>query len=315
MMTTILGIDVSKSYLDCFDSISMRSKRFPNTLKGIEDLIKFYKALDLQQAIIEATSIYHRSVHRQLEAANFIVRLVNPYKARCFAKSAGFLAKTDKVDAKMLCQYGEKVECQATSYPSRQQEELESLLHYKKALEDELIRQINQQEYAHCSSVVQGILEQRIGQLKQDIKSLNNYIEQLIETHEVFRQKKECLQTVPGIAAKTIASLLCYLPELGSLNRKQIASLAGLAPYTCESGQLRGKSIIKGGRPNVRKALYMPILVCISINPLISPFYKRLRSQGKVAKVALTACMRKLLTILNSMLKNLQPWDPKSIDI
>ncbi len=169
-MTTILGIDVSKSYLDCFDSISMRSKRFPNTLKGIEELIKFYKALDLQQAIIEATSIYHRSVHRQLEAANFIVRLVTPYKARCFAKSAGFLAKTDKVDAKMLCQYGEKVECQATSYPSRQQEELESLLHYKKALEDELIRQINQQEYAHCSSIVQGILEQRIGQLKQDIK-------------------------------------------------------------------------------------------------------------------------------------------------
>ncbi|WP_052046343.1 IS110 family transposase [Candidatus Paracaedibacter symbiosus] len=151
--------------------------------------------------------------------------------------------------------------------------------------------------------------------MKHDIKSLNKHIEELIQSHEKFRQKKECLETVPGIANKTVASLLCYLPELGSLNRKQIASLADLAPYACKSGQLRGKAIIKGGRSSVRKALYMPILVCISFNPLIHHFYERLRKQGKAAKVALTACMRKLLTILNAMLKTLQPWNPKLLDI
>lgn len=314
-MTATLGIDVSKNHLDCFDSMTTRSKRFPNTLKGIEDLISFYRDLKLAQAIIEATSIYHRLVHKKLEEASFIVCLVNPFKARCFAKSAGFLAKTDKVDAKMLCQYGQKIECQPTPYPSNQQEELESLLHYKKTLEDELYRQLNQQEYQHFSTFVRVILNQRIEQLKSDIKSLNKHIEALIQTHEKFCQKKECLETVPGIAHKTIASLLCYLPELGTLNRKQIASLAGLAPYACESGQLRGKAIIKGGRPNVRKALYMPILVCITFNPLIRQFYGRLRKQGKASKVALTACMRKLLTILNSMLKTLQPWNPKLLDI
>lgn len=314
-MAAILGIDVSKAYLDCFDSLSMRSKRFPNTPKGVQELVTFYESRNIKEAIIEATSIYHRLVHKNLEETKVSVRLVNPYKARCFAKSAGFLAKTDKVDAKMLCHYGEKVECQLTPYPSSQQEELESLLHYKKALEEELHRQINQQEYAHCSWHVQEILKRRIDQLKKDIKILNNLIGELIKTHETFRQKRECLETVPGIADKTIACLLCYLPELGSLNRKQIASLAGLAPYACDSGQLRGKAMIKGGRPSVRSALYMPILVCISVNPLIRQFYQRLRGQGKAAKVALTACMRKLLTILNSMVKHLQPWNPKYIDI
>ena len=163
-MAVTLGIDVSKNYLDCFDSVTTRFKRFPNTLKGIESLISFYKDLNLTQAIIEATSIYHRFVHKKLEAANLIVCLVNPFKARCFAKSAGFLAKTDKVDAKMLCQYGEKIECQPTAYPSSQQEELESLLHYKKTLENELHRQLNQREYQHSSPIVQVILNQRIEQ-------------------------------------------------------------------------------------------------------------------------------------------------------
>lgn len=134
----------------------------------------------------------------------------------------------------------------------------------------------------------------------------------LIISDDDFRKKKDTLESVPGIGMGTIATLLCYLPELGQANRKQIAALVGVAPMVCDSGQFRGRAMIKGGRGHVRKALYMPILACIRFNPILITFYQRLRSQGKPAKVALVACMRKLLTILNLMLKNNQPWKEKN---
>lgn len=310
-MNAILGIDVSKNYLDCYDSITKKYQRFAYTPQGIKSLIDSYHIFQGIKVIMESTGFYQRKIHKALAEAGFLVSIVNPYKARCFAKSAGFLAKTDKVDSKMLCHYGDKVSTQPTSYPPQEQEELESLIQYKETLEEELQRQKNQLEYGHVSKLVQNIINQRIIQLKGDIKNLKKRIKELIASQDNLRIKKEHLETVPGIGEQTIASLLCHLPELGTLNRKQIASLVGVAPFACESGQLRGKAIIRGGRKKVRKALYMPTLVAIRFNPDLACFYKRLRTQGKAAKVALTACMRKLLTILNVMLKTNQPWHSK----
>lgn len=157
------------------------------------------------------------------------------------------------------------------------------------------------------------MLNQRITDLKEDIKLLSKAIKHLIQSQEGFYRKKECMETVPGIADKTISSLLCYLPELGTLNCKQIAALAGLAPFTCDSGQMRGKAIIKGGREIVRKVLYMPTLLSIRLNPALAVFYKHLRCQGKPAKVAITTCMRKLLTLLNVLLITNQTWRSKIV--
>jgi transposase len=312
-MTNILGIDVSKNYLDCYDSQTHKHKQFDYNPQGIQDLMSFYKPFEISKVIIEATGAYERLAHKTLEKSGFLVCIVNPYKARCFAKSAGFLAKTDKVDSKMLCAYGEKIDVKTTSYPSKVQEELEDLVHYRTTLEQELQKQRNQLEFSHISECVQTMVNQRINGLKKDIKFLCKSIKELIQSQENFCQKKECMETVPGIADKTISSLLCYLPELGSLNRKQIAALVGVAPFTCDSGQLRGKAIIKGGRGIVRKALYMPTLVAIRLNPTLAAFYQHLRRQGKPAKVALTACMRKLLTLLNVLLKTNQPWRSKIV--
>ena len=311
-MIITLGIDVSKQKLDVFDSKEQKHRLFSNNLAGIEKIIQSYQSVEPIQAIIESTGVYQCLVHKMLAQAGFNVCLVNPFKSRCFAKSAGFLAKTDKVDAKMLMVYGQTLNLRITSYPSSNQEELENLVSYKNVLEEERKRQRNHLEKDHASCFIRTMITDHIKKIEQDIKNIQRKIEQLINSDHDFRHKKDMLESVPGVGMRTIATLLCYLPELGQANRKQIAALVGVAPMLCDSGQFRGRAMIKGGRSHVRKALYMPILTCIRSNPILMSFYKHLRNQGKPAKVALVACMRKLLTILNLMIKNNQPWREKN---
>jgi transposase len=306
-----VGIDVSKHNLDVFDNHFQKHNKFSNTLEGIAELIKKYNSLDCKQVIIESTGIYQRLLHQKLEEAGFKVCIVNPYKARCFAKSAGFLVKTDKVDSKMLCAYGEKVDCRSTSYPPVLRQELESLVQYKNALQEGIKRQINQQEYGHVSELVQTLIKEKIAYSKEQIRQIEKRIKELLEEDD-FKNKKKCLGSVPGVGFGTIAALLCYLPELGTVNRKNIAALVGVAPLACESGTFKGKSSIRGGRATLRKTLYMPVLTCIRINPPLRTFYQRLRQKGKAAKVALTAVMRKLLLILNVMIKTNSSWTQKN---
>ncbi len=312
MTILTLGIDVSKQNLDVFDSVSQRHHKVPNTLKGLQQLIELYVDLQDKHAIIESTGIYQRLAHQHLEKAGFKVCIVNPYKTRCFAKSAGFLAKTDKVDAKMLCVYGQKVDCRVTPYASVSQQELESLVHYKEILQQQLQGLINQQEYGHVSSLVQTLIDKQIEELEGRLKQLENHISTLLDEDDDFKSKKEKLETVPGVGKGTISMLLCYLPELGTINRKQLAALVGVAPLVCESGAMRGKAMIKGGRANIRKALYMPVLSCIRCNPPLMDFYQRLRQNGKPAKVALVAVMRKLIITLNVMIKTNSTWRQKN---
>jgi transposase len=211
----ILGIDVSKQKLDVYDSKEQKHRLFPNTQAGIENIIQTYKNLDSIKVIIESTGIYQRLVHKILAQAGFNVCLVNPFKSRCFAKSAGFLAKTDKVDAQMLMAYGERIDIRTTSYPSPNQEELESLVSYKNVLEEEKKRQRNQLEQNHASCFIRSMMIERFKKLEQDIKDIQKQIELLINSDDSFCHKKNILESVPGIGIGTIATLLCYLPELG----------------------------------------------------------------------------------------------------
>jgi transposase len=312
MPTLTLGIDVAKQNLDVFDAHFQNHQRFANTLEGIEEVIKKYASFEGKQVIIESTGVYQRLAHQKLEQAGFTVCVVNPYKTRCFAKSAGFLAKTDKVDSKMLCVYGQKLQCRPTPYPRTSLQELESLVRYKETLQEERKRQTNQQEYDHASKLVKTLIKDKIKELNQQIKQIEKRIQELLEEDDDFKNKKEQLQKVPGIGLGTIAALLCYLSELGTANRKDIASLVGVAPMAVESGTMRGRAMIKGGRANLRKALYMPILTCIRFNPPLKAFYQRLIQKGKPAKVALIAVMRKLILILNAMIKTKSPWRQKN---
>jgi transposase len=306
-MTNILGIDISKQYLDMYDLEKKKHLVFPNTSQGIEEIISLYQGQPLQ-VILESTGVYQRLAHQLLERAGFKVCVVNPYKSRCFAKGAGYLAKTDKVDAKMLAHYGKTMDLKPTPYPSPGQEKLESLVSYKDHLVTERGRTLNYLEQSPSSDHVQDLVHTRLKQLDQEIKSIQHKIEELIESNETFRHKRDILITVPGISGTTIAILLAHLKPLGQANRQQIAALVGLAPMTCESGAYRGRAMIRGGKKAVRKALYMPILSALRCNQIIRALYNRLKDAGKPSKVALVAAMRKLLIILNTMIKNNQPW-------
>jgi transposase len=312
MTTLTLGIDVSKQNLDVFDSHFQKHQRLKNTGEDMDQLINLYASFQDKQAIIESTGVYQRLIHQKLEEAGFRVCIVNPYKTRCFAKSAGFLAKTDKVDSKMLCVYGQKVDCRVTPYASSAQQELESLVHYKQILKDELIRLRNQQEVGHASPLVQTLIEQQTKEFQSHLAQIEKQIETVLETDDNFRHQCEKLETVPGVGKGTIATLLCSLPELGTINRKQLAALVGVAPLAVESGTLRGKAMIKGGRAHLRKALYMPVLSCIRCNQPLKMFYDRLRQKGKPPKVALIAVMRKLILTLNVIIKTNSSWKQKN---
>jgi transposase len=315
-MNITIGIDVSKHKLDLFDSYYKKHRIYENSDEGINKIIQIYQKFDNRKVIIESTGTYQKSLHNLLDENNFQVFIVNPYKTRCFAKSAGFLTKTDKVDAKMLCNFGEKIDDMVpTPYPSKIQEELVNLTTYKDNLSKELQRNINYKEQNYLSTIVVETIEKHIKFLEENITKIQTKIDEIINSNDDLFNKKEIMESVPGVGKGTSTALLCYLPELGSINREKISALVGLVPWLCDSGQYRGKAMIKGGRANVRKAIYMPILSCIRCNSTLRNFYKILREKGKPAKVALVACMRKLIIILNVMVKNNTTWREKMFDI
>ncbi len=308
----VIGIDVSKHTLDVYDSAQKKHLSFTNTLDGMQTLISSYTEYKNIKVIMESTGIYQRLAHTILETAGYQVHIVNPLKTRNFAKSAGFLAKTDKIDARMLCMFGQKFDLQVTPSRSKDHKQLESLMGYRNALQKEIQRHKNHLEYQHCSEFVCKLMDERMNQLKIDIKALDQKIKEIIMESDDLRTIFEILTSVPGIGSQAAALLLCELPELGHINRKQIAAICGVAPFTCQSGLFRGRSMIHGGRKILRNGLFMPILTARSHNPVIKRFYEHLKAQGKPTKVALIACMRKLLGVLNYLVKTKQSWKPNT---
>lgn len=306
-----VGIDVSKDSLD----VAVLGKRsivqFANTKQGIAKLIRYMKPLSAKLIVVEATGGYEQALVLALFAAGMPVALVSPQRVRQYAKAKGLLAKTDKLDAQILADFGKNIQPRLFVAKSEERSKLSALVERRKQLNDMLQAEKNR---LRTSSVeVKNSLKRIIACLKVEMKELEKEIFQFMKTHEEFGEQEKLLRSAKSIGAVTAATLLADLPELGTLDRKQIAALVGVAPMNKDSGKKRGYRKTQGGRPDVRRALYMATLTGIRYNPILKPQYNLLVKRGKEKKVAITACMRKLLTILNAMMRDQQPFRCASI--
>lgn len=305
---TNVGIDVSKDWLDIVAIPSGETWRVQNTEEPMDVLVEKLEELRPERIIIEATGGYERLVTAKLYLAKLPVCRVNPKRVRYFARSVGQLAKTDKLDAKVLARFGELVKPALTQLPSEQEELLSALLGRREQLLVMLVAEKNRLGTAPAK--VKPSLNEHITWLKKQLKGLDKEIDSFIQDTPDLQEKDRLLQEVEGIGKRTSAKLMADVPELGSCDRKQIAALIGTAPYNHDSGYKKGQRCISGGRPDVRSIVYMATLAATRCNPVIQVFYQRLLKAGKKKKVAIVACMRKLLTILNAILRDHIHWNP-----
>ena len=306
--STNIGIDVSKDWLDIVVLPNGETWRTENTAEKIGVLIKRLEKLNPERIVIEATGGYERLVTSMLYVAQLPVCRVNPRRVRYYARSVGQLAKTDKLDAKVLARFGEAVKPAFTKLPTEQEELLSALLTRREQLLAILVAERNRMGTAPTQ--IRPSLNEHITWLKRQLKELDQEIASFINNTPELKEKDELLQEVEGVGKKTSAKLIADVPELGACDRKQIAALVGTAPYNQDSGNKKGQRSISGGRPDVRSVLYMSTLTATRFNPVIKEFYQRLLKAGKKKKVALVACMRKLLTILNAILRDRKHWNP-----
>lgn len=302
---TFIGIDVSKDTLDVVCIPNKVHKQFKNTPAGHKALIKWLPQSPVR-IILEATGAYHRELTLKLEEAQLPVVVANPRQTKYYAKAIGKLAKTDTIDALTLALYGQQVMPKLRPPKNKQTRELEDLIRRRSQLVEMSVMEKNRSH--QVSDKINASVQTHINYLKSQIKELELLIKQHIKQFDDLSQIYALLKDIPGIGDVCATTLIASLPELGHVNRKQIATLVGVAPLNCDSGQYSGKRFIWGGRTAVRNALYMATIAAIRANTLIKPFYNKLIQAGKPTKVALTACMRKLLMLMNSMLKYQKTW-------
>ena len=306
-----VGIDVSKATLDVHLEPSGRHWSSVNTGAGIAELLDQLRTLDISLVVLEATGGMERAVTQALAQTGIAVVVVNPRQVRDFAKAIGKLAKTDRIDAKVLARYGQAVRPPVRSLASQAARELQELVTRRQQLVEMISAERNRRGSCHSSSA-RAQIDRHIEWLNEEVKQLDEQIQAQLNQSQQWQQQQQILQSVPGVGKVTASTLIALLPELGQLSRQQIAALVGVAPINCDSGKMRGKRFVMGGRAAVRSALFMAALVATRFNPVIAAFYHRLLERGKARKVALVACMRKLLVMLNSMLKHNLFWNPTS---
>ena len=303
-----VGIDVSAKQLDVAILPTEEARQYSNDPEGIASIVDKLLPLEPSGVVLEATGGFETLLAGELELAGLPVSLINPRQVRSFAQATGQLAKTDSIDAQVLAQFAEAIKPPVRPLPDEQTRELRALVDRRRQLLEMLTSERNRLRPA--SRRVCPLVEEHIQWLKQQIEDLDKDITGLIRSSPLWRAQEDLLRSVPGVGPVLSSILLTHLPELGSLNRGQVAALVGVAPMNRDSGAFRGKRSVSGGRTAIRSALYMAALTATRYNPVIKPFYQRLRAAGKPAKVALTACMRKLIIILNSLLKRRSPWGP-----
>lgn len=307
-----VGIDVSKARLDLALRSTGSVRGFDNDAAGHLELVKFLRSAAPARVVVEATGGYERGVVAAMAAAGLPVIVLNPRRAREFARAAGVLAKTDTLDAKVLALYAETLKPPPRVLPSEQQRALEDLVARRAQLVGMLTQEKNRLGQATSPRIrksIGAIMEA----IQEQIDDAENDIAKEIEDSPVWKDAAERMDSVPGVGFKTACVLLANLPELGTLSRQRIAALAGLAPVNRDSGKMRGKRSIAGGRADVRTALYMAALSAVRHNPSIKKFYQRLLKVGKPKKLALTAAAHKLLTILNAILREKCTWKKPAI--
>ena len=303
---TYVGIDVSKDRLDVAVLGEKQEKQVCNSQAGIKELVQRMQELQPELIVVEATGGYQRAVVEALFLAGLAVAVVNPARVRQFARACGLLAKTDKLDAQVLAVFGQRVQPKLYEGKSEAEKQLSALLVRRKQLEEML--KAEQKRLRTISPSLRGSVERMIAILKEEKKRLEEQIRELMNEQKAWQEQREILTSAPGVGMVTTATLLADLPELGKMDRKKIAALVGVAPMNFDSGKKRGYRKTKGGRTDVRSVLYMSTLVATRYNPVIQAQYQHLLKRGKEKKVALTACMRKFLTILNAMLRDHQPF-------
>src|SRR5262245_53737773 len=304
----MVGIDVAKRQLEVGVRPTGERWALRNEGAAIEGLVRRLQELAPTLIVLEATGGLELPVVGALAAAGLPVVVVNPRQVREFARALGRRAKTDRLDAQVLAHFGEAVRPTPRPVPDAQTQELSGLLARRHQLVEMLTAEENRLPMARPR--VQEQIHEHVTWLRQQLAGLDSELRAVVRHSPVWREHDELLRSVPGVGPVLATTLLAELPELGRLNRKQIAALVGVAPFNHESGEWRGKRAIAGGRAAVRAVLYMAALVGTRHNPVLKAFYERLVAAGKPKKVCLTACMRKLLTILNAILKEQRAWAP-----
>jgi transposase len=296
-----LGIDVSKHQLDVHLQPDNTAWTVANTDPGVRQLAEQIAALKPDRIVVESTGGYERPILYRLLGAQLPVAMVNPRPVRDFAKAMGLLAKTDRIDAKVLALFARHVPTRLTVAASEHHKALKQLVTRRVQLVEQVVIQRNQREHVDLP-IVRESIDRTITHLQTEIAAIESMIQQIIDQDDDLKQRDAKLQSVKGVGATTSRVLVTELPELGQVGRRQIAALVGVAPYNDDSGRHQGQRHIRGGRATVRRALYMATLVATRYNPVIRDHYHHLQQQGKPKKVALVACMRKLLIRLNTLM-------------
>ncbi len=306
MQKDYIGVDVSKDTLDVATYTGNKKWHFSNNDAGISQLIQALKETELALVVMEATGGYETQLAYALNKAGIPCAVVNPREARDFAKATKKLAKTDSIDACVLAHFAAVIKPEPRPLSDEQTQELEAILARRRQVIEMLTAEKNRRHTARKS--VKDAITAHIAYLQKELEHIDSTLKGRIEESPIQKEKYELLKSIPGVGPNVAATLIIELPELSHLPSKPIATLVGVAPLNCDSGSRRGRRSTWGGRPQVRSALYMAALVAARFNPVISEFYARLIAAGKAKKVALVACMHKLLIIMNAMLKHHTPW-------
>jgi transposase len=304
----VAGIDVSKGQLDVALLPGAERLRCANDSAGIGDLVKRLKASAVELVVMEATGGYETAVATAIAGAALRLAVVNPRQVRDFARATGRLAKTDRIDAEVIAAFGQAVAPQITALPDEDTRELGALLTRRAQLIGMRTQETNR--FALTQGAMRKQIKTHIAWLDRAIGALDTDLSAKLRNSPAWRTRDDLLQSLKGIGPITSGTLMSALPELGGLDRRAIAALVGLAPFNRDSGTLRGRRTIWGGRGRVRHVLYMAATSAVRSNPVIRTFYQRLIQRGKPHKVAMVACMRKMLTILNAMARTNTPWTP-----
>jgi transposase len=302
-----IGIDMAKDDMEVKVHEGQDSCTYASDENGIAKLMTQMKSLSPTLIVVEATGGYENAVAAELQANGFPVAVVNPRHIRDFAKSVGILAKTDKIDARVIARYAATVQPTPRMLPEAETQALGALIMRRRQIVTMLTSEKNRLQQA--APAVKKRIQLHIAWLEQELDDINKELKKMVKDNPEWKEKSDIMQSVPGVGPNLAITLLADFQELGSLNRKQTAALGGVAPFNRDSGTLRGKRTIWGGRDAVRTATYMSAFVAIRFNRLLKTFFERLIAAGKLRKVAIVACMRKLLCILNAMLKNRTTWN------
>jgi transposase len=304
-----VGIDISKDRLDVQIQPTQEDFSLAHDEAGVAELVRRLQGLTPQLVVMEATGGYESPVAAALGTAGVPVAVVNPRQIRDYARATGQLAKTDRLDARIIALFAATVRPPVRPLPDAQAQQLGEVTARRRQLIDMLGAEVNRRRLLRDERLRER-LNAHIAWLEQAVREVDDDLRRLVRASALWRETDDLLRSAPGIGPVTSCTLIAELPELGHLDRRRIAALVGVAPFNRDSGTMRGRRLVSGGRAQVRTVLYMATLVAVRRNPVIAAFYQRLRAGGRPGKVALVAAMRKFLTILNAIVRERRPWQP-----